>query len=294
MAVICGSLLISRATAAVSADEDVDVVKAVGTLEPIAVVVVSPQVSGTLVKFGEDPNEPNKTIDYGSAVKKGTVLAQIDPTSYRLEFDRAKANVDKAEAGVRLATAQIALAKLDLQRATKRVSDKTADELEVEHAQAAVDVAQAALAEKTAEVALQKTAVDQAELNVANCTIRSPVDDGVVVARRCEVGQTIAPRADAPSMFLVAADIKKMQLWLSVGEHDIGKVAVGQPVRFTISAFPGKRFAGKVVQIRLNAQVNRGEVIFTVVADLDAVDERLLPYLTADAEIITTKRSPSH
>jgi HlyD family secretion protein len=287
------TLMISQSPVCVKAADVEEVIKVTGTLEPIAAVDISSQVSGTLIKFGEDPNASGKTIDYGTAVKKGTVLAEIDPTAYQFMLDRAKASVDKAEASVRLATAQIELAKVDVERAEKHAADTAATDLGVEHAKSVLNMAEAELVDKKAELALQKTGLDLAQLNVTNCTIKSPID-GVIVDRHCEVGQTIATRADAQKMFLIAEDLKKMQLWLSVNDRDIGRVAVNQPVRFSVLAFPNERFTGKVAQIRLKPQSNQNKVSYTVVANLDSVDKRLLPYLIADAEIVISKQLANH
>jgi multidrug efflux pump subunit AcrA (membrane-fusion protein) len=164
--VLCGGLSIMLRTPLNAAGADsVDVVKASGTLEPIAVVDVAPGVSGIIEKFGFDPNDKSKTVDFGTQVKKGTVLVQLDTSSYQLKLDQAKASVQKAEAGVQLANAKIALAEVELRQANRRVSDKTVDELELERAQVAADVAKAELAEKTAEIVLAKCSLQQSELN---------------------------------------------------------------------------------------------------------------------------------
>ncbi len=169
----------------------------------------------------------------------------------------------------------------------KRLADKSGDDLAAQAAHSELDVAAAEVARSEADIELSKAVLSQAELNLDRCKCRSPVD-GVVIARRCELGQTVLPPT-TPSAFLIASDLKKMQLWLSVGERTIGKISVGEPVKFTVAAFPDRRFTAKVVQIRPNAESVQNNVFYTVVADVDQVDGKLLPYMTAEAEIVTAK-----
>ncbi|HEY2828192.1 MAG TPA: efflux RND transporter periplasmic adaptor subunit [Pirellulales bacterium] len=284
IALICAGLMSVLALSAVGdPKETTDVVKATGTLEPTECIDVVPQVSGALIGLGEE-------ADVAHRVTKETVLARIDPARYEIQLAKAKAGIAKAEAGVRLAKAKFELAKVTLQQAMKKLADeKGSDGSEVEIAKALLNVAEAELVEETAEMAIEKIAVDRAELDLAHCTVHSPIDDGVILARRCDIGQMVSPESNSPAIFLIASDLKKLQLWLNVAERDISKVAVGQPVKFAVEAFPGQIFIGKVAQIRLNASSVENQVFYTVVTNVENPDVKLLPYLTASAEITTAR-----
>ncbi len=185
-----------------------EVVKAIGTLEPVSVVEVSPQVSGAIVGFGTNADSAANSVDFGCRVQKGMVLVEIDPTMYRIELDRAKAGIAKAEAGLRAARAKLDVAKLNSQQAVKRAADKSGDDLAAQAAHSELDAATAEVARSEADIDLTKATLSQAELNLDRCKCRSPVD-GVVIARRCELGQNVSPTT-TPSAFLIASDLKKI------------------------------------------------------------------------------------
>jgi HlyD family secretion protein len=130
----------------------------------------------------------------------------------------------------------------------------------------------------------------RAQQNVAYCTIKSPVK-GVIVDRRVNIGQTVVSSLNAPSLFLIAKDLTRIQVWVSVNEADIGHITPGEPVTFTVDAFPGRSFRGQVGKVRLNATMTQNVVTYTVEVNTDNVDGRLLPYLTANARFETGRRS---
>ena len=173
------------------------VVSALGELQPEVSVEVGATVPGTIQALGMDPNDNNKLINFNSAVKEGTVLAQIDPAPYAAEVDRTKANLQRAKAEVRLAQAKANLAEKELLRIKKRQADKTADATDVEVATAAHEVARLGIVSAEAVVIQSLAALARAELNLSNTAIRSPID-GVVIERRCHVGQTVAAAFNAP------------------------------------------------------------------------------------------------
>jgi HlyD family secretion protein len=265
------------------------VVEANGTVEPVEVVDVGAQVAGRVLRFGPDPNDKDKTVDFRTEVKRGGVLVQLDPAPYEAEVARARATLEGAEAGVRLARAKVALAERELRRAEKRRTDKVADDADVEVAKAALDVARAAVPVAEAAVAQKQAALRRALSDLEYTTIRSPVD-GVVIDRRCNVGQAVTPSLSAPSLFLIARDLKKMQVWASVKEADIGRITQGQTARFTVEAVPAETFKGRVGQIRLNAALTQNEVTYTVVVDVDNRDRKLLPHLTAHVNFVAEER----
>lgn len=304
-------------------------ISATGTVEPEEVVNVGAQVAGMIREFGTDPADPAKTVDYGTVVHKGTVLARIDDAPYRAAVARAQAQVAHAEAGVQQADAQVlqaqanaerseadieqlqaklSLAELDFARA-QRLKNGAISAADYETAEsslrsaraglgvgratlgqtkAAIDDAKANVLKMRAAVADAKVALETAEINLGYCTIKSPVD-GSIIDRRVNVGQTVVASLNAPSLFLIAKDLNKVQVWTSVNEADIGKVRKGLKVRFRVDAHPDKVFEGETTQVRLNAMMTQNVVTYTVVATAEN-SEGLLPYLTANVDIEVDQR----
>jgi HlyD family secretion protein len=148
-----------------------------------------------------------------------------------------------------------------------------------------IKVAEAAVAQARAATLQSQAAVNKAQRNVDFCTIQSPVN-GVIVDRRVNIGQTVVASLNAPSLFLIAKDLTKMQIWVSVNEADVGKVKPGTPATFTCDAFPGREFQGTVGKVRLNAAMTQNVVTYTVEVDTENPDQILLPYLTANVRFI--------
>jgi HlyD family secretion protein len=272
-------------------------INATGTIEPEEVIDVGAQVAGLIKEFGKDPRDSTKSIDYGSPVDKGTVLAKIDDSLYAAAVEHSRAVLGQAEANVQQAEANLASARSKLiqtQRDWKRVQEllpsKAVAPVDYDTAQNAYETAQAAVPGAEAALNVTKKTVDtakadlkQAEINLGYCTIQSPVK-GIIIDRRVNVGQTVVSSLSAPSLFLLAKDLKRMQVWASVNEADIGRIKIGQTVTFTVDAFPGEKFTGEVSQIRLNATMTQNVVTYTVVVTTDNSNGKLLPYLTANLE----------
>jgi HlyD family secretion protein len=251
------------------------VVHAVGTLQPEEAVDVGSSVAGVLQKIH---------VDFRSEVKAGTVLAQLDPAPYEAECARARAVLRHAEVSVRLALTKVALAESEFKRVKDLADMRAVGPSEADAARAKLEMAKSAVLLEEA-TAMQRTAeLQRAELNLSYCTIRSPLD-GVVIDRRCKVGQIVTADFGSRGLFLIAKDLRKLQVWAAVREADIVRVAVGQTARFTTEAFPKETFQGRVSQVRLNATIEKGVVTYTVVIDVDNSNGRLLPYLTADVNI---------
>jgi HlyD family secretion protein len=246
------------------------VVQAIGTVEPEEVVELGSQVTGRIQSFGADPKDKNKAIDFNTVVNKGTILVQLDPGRYQAELALAKANLRRADAGFRQAMARAETAQKVSGKADVSISD--------------LEMAKAAVLMEEATVAQAKAALGRAELELSYCTIRSPID-GIIVDRRCNVGQSVSEGAAAPSLFLIAKDLKKIQVWVLVKEADIARIAKGQLAQFTVDAFPGETFKGRVASRRLNATATQGVVSYTVVIEADNHIEKLFPYLTAHVNI---------
>lgn len=277
-------------------------ISASGTIEPEELINVGAQVNGKIMKFGTDAD--GKVIDYGSRIKAGSILAQIDDVLYEAEVRHAKAAKLQAEAAINSAKANIAVTKADLLLAKqnwhrakdlypkKAMSRSEYDAANAEYATASarIGVAEASLAQARSQLASAEASLLKAERNLNYCVITSPVD-GVIIDRRVSVGQTVVSNMSASSIFLIAKDLKKMQVWASVNEADIGDIKAGMPVIFTVDTFPGRRFKGSVLKVRLNATMSQNVVTYVVEIATDNKDGVLLPYLTANVRFIKASRT---
>jgi len=282
-------------TAPVKRGDLVPTISATGTVEPEKVVDVGAQVAGIIIAFGQD--KFGNSIDYGSAVTKGTVLAKIDDSLYAAALETAKAQVQQAEAN-RIsadanelqARATLLKAKADWDRAQKIGPSDALAQTVYDQYQATYEVAEANVAVAEASVEQAKAAIVQAKANLTSaatnldyCTIKSPVE-GVIVDRRVNIGQTMVSSLSAPSLFLIATDLKRIQVWVSVNESEVGSISKGQPVTFTVDAYPGEIFEGRVSKVRLNATLTQNVVTYTVEVDTPNDNGKLLPYLTANVQ----------
>lgn len=263
-------------------------ISATGTVEPEEVVDVGAQVAGLITGFGKDPQ--GKLIDYNSVVDEGTELASIDRTTYEAALEQAEATLERSQADLAQLEAKCDQAEQEWKRATSlrpnnAISDTDYDTAVANYkaAKANVSVGKAAIRQNTASLRMAKT-------NLGYTTIKSPVR-GVILARRVNIGQTVVASLNAPSLFLIAKDLQRMQVWASVNEADIGRIKVDMPVRFTVDAYPGELFRGKVTQIRMNATMTQNVVTYTVIVTTDNSNGRLLPYLTANVQFEVDSRS---
>jgi HlyD family secretion protein len=282
-------------TAQVTQGDLMVTISATGTVEPEEVIDVGAQVAGQILSFGQDVN--GKTVDYGSVVDEGTVLARIDDSLYSAEAASAEAQVQSAKAGLQRAEADLDQLKAKLRQAErdwKRAqkigpsealaqASYDAYQSNYETAKAIVAVGEAAILQARAGLAQTQAVLQRDRRNLGYCTIKSPVK-GVIIDRRVNIGQTVVASLNAPSLFLIAKDLTRMQVWVAVNEADIGKIHPGQPVTFTVDAFPGETFQGMVGKVRLNAAMTQNVVTYTVEIITDNTDGRLLPYLTANVQ----------
>lgn len=276
-------------------------ISATGTVEPEEVVDVGAQVAGKVVSFGQDNN--GSTIDYGSVVEMGTVLARIDDALYAADVDQARAQLEQARAGLRRAEADLVQlqarlmqADRDWTRARKLGPSEALSQSDYDAALSGYEVAKANVAVGKAAIAQAQGAISQAEAslrrsqqNFEYCTIRSPVK-GVIIDRRVNTGQTVVASLSAPSLFLIAKDLTRLQIWVAVNEADIGHIRPGQAASFTVDAFPGRVFRGQVEKMRLNASMSQNVVTYTVEVTTDNSDGLLLPYLTANVKFLVNER----
>ena len=278
-------------TAAVERGTLLATISASGTLQPEEAIDVGAQVAGQIKQFGRDPSDATKAIDFGSQVEEGTVLAQLDDSVYASQVGQARATVLRSEADVAQAKSKLRQTDRDWQRVRRMMGSKgVVSELDYDAAQSAYEGATAAVQVCEAVLLQAKESLKQAETNLSYTTIRSPVK-GVILDRRVNVGQTVVASLNAPSLFLIATDLKKLEIWASVNEADIGSIHKDQSVRFTVDAFPGESFTGKVAQVRLNAAMTMNVVNYTVVVDTDNSSQRLLPYMTANLHFLVGEHS---
>ncbi len=284
-------------TSKVTRGDFVSKVQATGTLEPQELVDVGAQVTGEIKEFGIDL--AGKRVDYGSEVQAGQLLARIDDTIVELDIQRAEASVAQAKAQILSADASIAQAQANYNKALRDL--ERARKLGVGDALSQMDYDQYVNAEETASANLQSAKAQQAtaaaqlqsaeaqlksELRNRDYThIKSPVD-GTVVVRQVNVGQTVVSSMSASTLFLVARDLSKMQIWASVNEADIAKVKPGQEVRYTVDALPNENFTGVVNKIRPNATMSSNVVTYIVEIDIENPERKLLPYMSANANFI--------
>lgn len=264
-------------------------ISATGTVEPEEVIDVGAQVQGKIETLGRDPQDPTKSIDYGTQVSAGTVLAQIDDAVYASQLEQAKANVARAEADMQQWIAKLNQAERDWTRINNLFEKKTISAADRDLSLANLETAKAQLAVGQAAIVQAKASLKQSEISLSYTTIKSPVK-GVIVDRRVNIGQTVVASLNAPSLFLIAKDLSKLQVWASVNEADIGRIYVGQKVRFSVDAFPRDKFEGVVTQRRLNAMSTQNVVTYTVVVSTDNPGGKLLPYLTANVQFLLDSR----
>lgn len=238
-------------------------VSATGALGAVTTVSVGTQVSGQVAAL---------LVDYNDTVKKGQLLARIDPTLAQQAVVDAQANLDKARSVLLLG-----------QRDYSRNRELTSDGLV---ARSALEVSQSSFQVAQAEVKSAQVALDRARQNLSYTNIYAPID-GVVVDRNVQQGQTVAASLSAPQLFLIANDLVHMQILAQVAENDIAQVKVGQPVKFTVQALPNQTFKGTVQQVRLQSTTTDNVVDYTVVIAVENTQNKLLPGMTARVELQT-------
>ena len=238
-----------------------EIVTATGTISAVTTVQVGSQVSGIIARL---------YADYNSPVKRGGLLAELDPTPFQAQVEQRGADLVRSE--VQMRNAEIAF---------RRSERLLAAGLQAE---AEYDSARAAFESAKAQVDQAAAALRQAKTSLSYARIYSPID-GVVVARQYDIGQTVAASFQAPTLFTIAEDLTKMQVLVDVDQSDIGRVVVGQGARFTVDAYPDETFTGRISQIRLNATQNQTVVTYPVIVDVANPDRKLKPTMTADVTI---------
>jgi len=255
-------------------------ISATGTLQAVTTVAVGTQVSGTIQALN---------ADFNSIVRKGQVLARLDPSLYQSAIDQARANLQRAVADLD----RLKVTQLDAQMKRDRARELSGRQLipraDLDAAEMEVRSADAQVRSSAAQVTQAQATLEQAEVNVAKTVIVSPID-GIVIARNVDVGQTVAASLSAPTLFELAAGLDEMQVKANVDESDLGAIKEGQAVTFIVDAYPGDTFTGRVEQVRLNPVVEQNVVTYAAIISAPNHELKLKPGLTANVTIEVARR----
>jgi len=255
-------------------------ITATGTVNPVTTVLVGTQVSGTIKKI---------YVDFNSPVKKGQLIALIDPALFEAQVNQAKANLLSAKANLEKAEATVVDAKRTMDRNKELLAKTLIAQSDFDTAETNYETSKASVSAAKSQVGQTEAALSLAETNLHYTKIVSPVD-GIVVSRNVDVGQTVAASFQTPTLFSIAQDLTKMQIDTNVDEADIGKVKVRQDVEFTVDAYPDITFKGKVWQVR-NAPITVQNVVtYDVVINVDNPEFKLKPGMTANVSIIVSMK----
>ena len=255
-------------------------VTATGTLSAIVTVQVGSQVSGTIAAL---------YADFNSTVKKGELVAKIDPRLFQASVEQSRANLVAAQGNLAKAKAQAVDAARQYQRNITLAERKLIAQADLDTSQATAEADKAAVDAASGAVEQAKAQLNQAEVNLAYTDIKSPTD-GTVISRNVDVGQTVAASLQAPTLFLIAEDLRKMQVDTSVAEADIGKLKAGMGATFTVDAYPNDKFTGVVRQVRNSPQTVQNVVTYDAVIDVNNPDFKLKPGMTANCTFVWAEK----
>lgn len=255
-------------------------VTATGTLSAHVTVLVGCQVSGRIAQLH---------ADFNSRVKKGQVIAKIDPAIFEAQLASMRANRFAAEGALTQAKAQAKLAQANRERARQLRAEGLNSQADLDNAEAAVEVALAQVEAQKGNLEQARAQQHQAEVNLAYTTIVSPID-GTVISRGVDVGQTVAASLQAPTLFTIAEDLHKMQVDTNVTEGDVGKLKDGMGATFLVDAYPNERFRGTIQMVRNAPQTLQNVVTYDAVIDVDNAELKLKPGMTANVTIVYERR----
>jgi HlyD family secretion protein len=267
-------------TAKVEKGKIVAKVTASGTLNAVVTVQVGSQVSGRIAALHADFNSP---------VKKGQLLAKIDPSLFQASVDQARANLAAAQGNLAKARFQATDARRQATRQKELAARKLNAQADLDTALANADAAEAQVAASEGQVAQARAALKSAEVNLAYTNIHSPTN-GTVISRNVDVGQTVAASLQAPVIFQIAEDLAKMQVDTSVAEADVGRLKDGMAASFTVDAYPGEVFRGRIRQIRNAPQTVQNVVTYNAVIDVANPEFKLKPGMTANVTFVYAEK----
>ena len=265
----------SFTTVPVARGDVVQTVDATGTLRAVTTVQVGSQVSGTIQSLH---------ADFNSVVRKGQVVARLDPSLFQAQVDQAEATIVRLEADVERARVTLDDAQVKLRRGRDLLAAGLVPAADVDTADTTFRQAEASLKAAEAQVTQARAALNQNRVNLNHTVIRSPVD-GIVISRNVDVGQTVAASMSAPTLFVIANDLTRMQVDASVDEADIGRIHTGKHVTFRVDAYPAEVFTGVVAQVRLEPVVQQNVVSYVTVIDVRNPEGQLKPGMTANVSI---------
>jgi HlyD family secretion protein len=281
-------------TSPITRGEIIDTVGSTGTLQAVTTVQVGSQVSGNISWLG---------ADFNSIVRKGQVIARLDPSVFQAQVDQANANLIKAQADVVRSQADVDRSKVALVDANQKFArarelnekklvtqaDLDSAKVAVDSAQSSVQSSQASFSSSQAVVTQSRANLNQAQLNLDHCTITAPID-GIVIQRSVDVGQTVAASMQAPTLFIIAADLTKMQVNANIDEADVGRIRPNQTVTFRVDAYPGEEFQGSVSQIRLQPVVVQNVTTYATIINVPNSELKLKPGMTANLRVQIARR----
>ena len=257
---------------------------ATGKVQPVSLVSVGTQISGTLKEL---------YVDYNSTVKKGQLIALIDPASQEAELDQAQAGLRSLKADLAEAEANLAYARQNAGRTRELYARNLIARSQLDVDETGVLTAEARRTSIEARIAQQEASVRRAELQLSYTRISSPVD-GVVVTKNVDVGQTVAASFNTPTIAEIAEDLSRMQVEVNIDEADIGSVSDGQRVEFAVDAFPERHFSGSVTQIRLSPTTENNVISYTAVVSFEneqVAGKNLIPGMTANVTLIVDEKT---
>lgn len=282
-------------TSPITRGDIVDTVGASGTLQAVTTVQVGSQVSGNISFLG---------ADFNSIVKKGQVIARLDPSLFDAQLQQARANLQQTRANLAKAQSDLDRSKVMLTDAQQKYtrakelaaksllpqSDLDAAKIAVDSAQATLSSAEATVNQSNAAVNQSQASVNQNQVNLDHTVIEAPID-GIIIQRSVDVGQTVAASMQAPTLFVIAADLTKMQVNANIDEADVGRIRPGQHVTFKVDAYPTDTFEGTVSQIRLQPVVVQNVTTYGTVIDVPNAQLKLKPGMTANVKVEIAKKS---
>lgn len=268
-------------TATVTRGDVTEAVSATGTLEAVTTVQVGTQVSGTIQAL---------YADYNSIVHKGQVIARLDPSLFQTQIDQQRANLSRSEAEVERLRVQVDDARTKLTRARELSRRNLIPATELETAEVNFRAAQAQVLSAQAQVTQSRASLTQSQVNLQHTVIAAPID-GIVISRNVDVGQTVAASMQAPTLFVIAADLTKMKVNANIDEADVGRIRPAQRVMFRVDAYPTSEFDGTVSQVRLQPTTVQNVVTYATVIDVPNNDLRLKPGMTANVQIQIAHRT---
>jgi HlyD family secretion protein len=266
---------------AVARGDIIESVGATGTLQAVKTVQVGSQVSGNIKAL---------YADFNSIVKKGQIVAELDPSLIQTQIEQARANVIRSQADLDRLKVSLEDARIKLKRTESLAARQLVSPQELEAAQVAVRSAEAQIKSSEASLTQSKASLNQSEVNLQHTVIEAPID-GIVISRNVDVGQTVAASMNAPTLFIIAEDLTKMQVNANVDESDVGRIRAGQVVKFRVDAYPLEEFTGTVSQVRLQPIVTQNVVTYATVIDVPNQQLKLKPGMTANVTIEIARRN---